>query len=88
MTATDPMHQLAHAEAKAAVARIAARHAFDRDALDPEVVAECDRYGVQLIDHCATCHGELPAHEAWCGIGEAQALGDAADRAYENARGK
>lgn len=86
---TDPMQALIHAEAHAAVSRIAARHDFERDQLDPEVVAECDRYGVTLVEHCAICHAETPdndghdVHESWCAVLDSWRIGDLADAAHD-----
>lgn len=89
MTA-DPMQRLmAHAEAHAAVSRIAARYDFDRNQLDPEVVDECDRYGVELHTHCNHCHGEDGAHEQFCPEGLCRicerpgCAGDCADAAHD-----
>lgn len=86
----DPIHALIHAEAHAAVSRIAARHDFDRDMLDPEVVAECDRYGVALHTYCEVCHAEQGAdeerHELWCRVAEFNAAMNAADAAIDRWR--
>lgn len=82
------MHALIHAEAHAAISRIAAAHEYDRDELAPEVITECERYGVELHTYCQQCHGE-DAHESWCTEGICDICnkpgcpGDCADRAWD-----